>query len=749
ACWQIIAYEQFDKVILYAIAASTVVLAMENPLRDPDSPFAAALEVADLCFSVFFLAEAALKIVSLGFVMHGGSYLRSYWNQLDFFIVVVSLLSIVDISGNGGLKALRTFRVLRPLRMIARNPELKVVVDALLSAIPSIFNVAVVCVLFFLVFAVIAVTYLKGALGTCSGIEALAASQQDLVTYPVAYTDMAAAYGAANVTAWLAGTDCAAPLAAASAAVPTSEELCGCFLGPDAWGPAIEQSFDNTFVAMACLYEMTTTEGWFVVLTTAVDQRGIGMQPVRNSSLVSIWIPFFVGFMVFGAFFIMNLFVGVVIDNFNTIKANKGHVFMTKEQEEWQKMQRIVLKIRPKRVPKPPRAPWRRPCYDVMMLRHFDSFIVMCIVGNAVVMAMHYFGQTYRYEAALGDANTAFATVFLAEAVVKIVALGRHYFSDNWNRFDFFIVVGTLVGQIVSLVLGSASGTVAAIIRIFRLGRILRLINRAKSLRHLFNTLVTSLPSFANIGGLLFLLFFIYAILGIQLFGTVAFHGDHDYHANFSNIWLALLTLFRCSTGENWNGFMYDLAHNADGCVSSPEYPTGGRAWCEVTPGPDCVTLNGCGTALTYPFFYSFTLIVTFVMLNLFIGVILDSFSSCDEDDNVLTPQHFDIFVEDWAKFDPDGTCYMHVEDLPDFIQILDAPMGFGEEYEATAEEVQRRILDLHISVRDESGNRVHFTDVAAALAKRVAIEKFGGRIESEQNAGDDGAPGGEDAVEA
>ncbi|CAM9454565.1 unnamed protein product, partial [Discosporangium mesarthrocarpum] len=66
-----------------------------------------------------------------------------------------------------------------------------------------------------------------------------------------------------------------------------------------------------------------------------------------------------------------------------------------------------------------------------------------------------------------------------------------------------------------------------------------------------------------------------------------------------------------------------------------------------------------------------------------------------------------------------------------DFIQILDAPLGFGEGYEASLDEVRQRIMELNIPVRDTEENRVHFSDVAKALAARVAREAFGGDIES------------------
>merc|ERR1719502_1861806 len=134
-----------------------------------------------------------LKVIATGFLMNGpNSYLKNSWNVLDFVIVVVSIVNITfklrgeTLTGGSALRALRTVRVLRPLRMVSRQKELKLVVDALLSSIPSIVNVGVVCILFFLIFAVMGVNYFKGVLNSCQGdgFDGLEGWQQDLVTHP-------------------------------------------------------------------------------------------------------------------------------------------------------------------------------------------------------------------------------------------------------------------------------------------------------------------------------------------------------------------------------------------------------------------------------------------------------------------------------------------------------------------------------------------------------------------------------------
>lgn len=80
-------------------------------------------ELIDLVFTLIFTFEATTKIIAMGFVLHKRAYLQDSWNCLDFFIVCISLISLLPIGGgSNGLKALRTFRILRPLRSINKLP---------------------------------------------------------------------------------------------------------------------------------------------------------------------------------------------------------------------------------------------------------------------------------------------------------------------------------------------------------------------------------------------------------------------------------------------------------------------------------------------------------------------------------------------------------------------------------------------------------------------------------------------------
>jgi hypothetical protein len=129
-CAMIVGHRYFDNSILFLIAFSTVLLALENPLDDPDSNYTFVLKKIDVVVSIIFTLELVIKVIVFGFIINGkDSYLNNAWNQMDFLIVTFSLISMSFANIKLGIfKVLRMLRVLRPLRMISRNPGLRIAV---------------------------------------------------------------------------------------------------------------------------------------------------------------------------------------------------------------------------------------------------------------------------------------------------------------------------------------------------------------------------------------------------------------------------------------------------------------------------------------------------------------------------------------------------------------------------------------------------------------------------------------------
>ena len=153
----------------FMIIVSSTLLALEHPLNEPNGHKERILSIVDEVFSGIFVLEACLKIISLGLIFNGEqSYLAVSWNILDFTIVILSLISMtfrdIDV---GIFKIVKLIKVLRPLRMISRDRGLQISIKALLQSIPNILNVLLISIIFFFIFGIVGVNYLKGTCYTC------------------------------------------------------------------------------------------------------------------------------------------------------------------------------------------------------------------------------------------------------------------------------------------------------------------------------------------------------------------------------------------------------------------------------------------------------------------------------------------------------------------------------------------------------------------------------------------------------
>lgn len=271
--------------------------------------------------------------------------------------------------------------------------------------------------------------------------------------------------------------------------------------------------------------------------------------------------------------------------------------------------------------------------------------------------------------------NFLFAFVFTMEAVMKITALGKNYFKDGWNKFDFSIVIGTIFGIVFNYMSSVNVGTSTSIIRSFRIFRVLRLVKKAKALRLMFTTFIVTLPALINVGGLLFLLLYLFSILGMNLFGTVKVAEPINDHANFQTFVNSFITLIRVATGENWHYILWAMERDKSVdffCIPSPTYQD------YIENGSKTV---GCGIFSAKVFFFFYTLVVKLIFLNLFIAIILQGF----EDTNQREQSNFnndvnDGFKEKWADFDPHASSFIEKEQFVDFLYHLGPPLGLKEE---------------------------------------------------------------------
>jgi voltage-dependent calcium channel L type alpha-1D len=402
---------------------------------------------------------------------------------------------------------------------------------------------------------------------------------------------------------------------------------------------------------------------------------------------------------------------------------------MTPAQKEWALTQSFVMKIKPERRFSRPKGKLRGSCYDFVMPHvnpWFDRFIICVIILNTVCIATATFGDSAVKSRQLELFNDICSFIFVVEAALRIISHGRAYFCSKWNRFDFSIVLGLIIGFVLKLTIADRGlvGSISSIISLMRIGRLVRLIRLVKSLRTIANSLVTATPGILNVGGLLILLFYIYSIIGMQLYGTVAYLGELNEHANFRTLGNSMLLLFRFSTGENWNGYMWDMLKDRPQCDPNPTYNKN-APWClRDEDYPNCTEVNGCSAGLSvFVYFYSFILIVGLVVLNMVVGVVLEAFENSQESD-LLSPSDLDHFVGVWAEFDPNATNYIKASEVNVFLRKLKPPLGLGADEATKSDNFNQDDLYFKdqslLEIPVNENKQVNIVNVARQVAKRL-----------------------------
>lgn len=268
------------------------------------------LTIIDQTFAIYFTFECAVKMLALGAFSCGAereAYFDTRWNQFDFMIVVTSLIDFLPFV-EGPLSALRTFRVLRPLRAINKFPKMRVLVKLLLDTIPMLASVGMLCFFIFFVFGIIAVQFWKGIMHQRCFDPSIASNSSGFSTsyYQTDDGDGEDPYICATGSG-AAGTGLSACID--SQGVPSNFSVCR-LDGPRPLNGAIH--YDNILAAWIVLFQIITLEGW-------VDQ----MYFIQGAYSFHLGWIFFCSLVVIGAFFAVNLALVVISSQFGDSKGSE------------------------------------------------------------------------------------------------------------------------------------------------------------------------------------------------------------------------------------------------------------------------------------------------------------------------------------------------------------------------------------------------------------------------------------------
>ncbi|XP_058273774.1 voltage-dependent L-type calcium channel subunit alpha-1C isoform X5 [Hemibagrus wyckioides] len=599
ACINIVEWKPFEIIILMTIFANCVALAVYIPFPEDDSNATNSnLEQVEYLFLIIFTVEAFLKVIAYGLLCHPNAYLRNGWNLLDFIIVVVGLFSAIleqATKGDGGtpiggkaagfdVKALRAFRVLRPLRLVSGVPSLQVVLNSIIKAMVPLLHIALLVLFVIIIYAIIGLELFMGKMHRAcfffrNGQKGPIAEEKPAPCAPN------------NAH----GRHCTPP------------NITQCIMGWEGPNDGIT-NFDNFAFAMLTVFQCITMEGWTDVLYWVNDAVGNSWP----------WL-YFVTLIIIGSFFVLNLVLGVLSGEFSKEREKakaRGDFQKLREKQQLEEdlkgyldwitqaedidpendeglddakprnlsipasenesvntdipptgdlegepcCTHIVNRISKSKFSRYSRR-WnrlcRRKCRAAVKSNVFYWLVIFFVFLNTLTIASEHHKQPQWLTDVQDIANKVLLALFTGEMLLKMYSLGlQAYFVSLFNRFDGFVVCGGILETIlVETKIMSPLGI--SVLRCVRLLRIFKITRYWNSLSNLVASLLNSVRSIASLLLLLFLFIIIFSLLGMQLFGG-KFNFDETRRSTFDNFPQSLLTVFQILTGEDWNSVMYD-----------------------------------------------------------------------------------------------------------------------------------------------------------------------------------------------
>uniref|UniRef100_A0A2K5EP47 Voltage-dependent L-type calcium channel subunit alpha n=1 Tax=Aotus nancymaae TaxID=37293 RepID=A0A2K5EP47_AOTNA len=536
------------------------------------------LDELEYLFLIIFTVEAFLKVIAYGLLFHPNAYLRNGWNLLDFIIVVVGLFSAIleqatkadganALGGKGAgfdVKALRAFRVLRPLRLVSGVPSLQVVLNSIIKAMVPLLHIALLVLFVIIIYAIIGLELFMGKMHkTCYNQE-----------------------GIADVPA----EDDPSPCALETGHGRQCQNGTVCRPGWDGPKHGIT-NFDNFAFAMLTVFQCITMEGWTDVLYWVNDAVGRDWP----------WI-YFVTLIIIGSFFVLNLVLGVLSGEFSKEREKakaRGDFQKLREKQQLEEDLKGYLdwitqaedidpenedegmdEEKPRNMSMPTSETesvntenvaggdiegencgarlahriskskfsryWRRwnrfcrrKCRAAVKSNVFYWLVIFLVFLNTLTIASEHYNQPHWLTEVQDTANKALLALFTAEMLLKMYSLGlQAYFVSLFNRFDCFVVCGGILETILveTKIMSPLGISVLRCVRLLRIFKITRYwappLPLERGLKEKF---------FQRLFG-----------------GKFNFDEMQTRRSTFDNFPQSLLTVFQILTGEDWNSVMYD-----------------------------------------------------------------------------------------------------------------------------------------------------------------------------------------------
>ena len=664
-CMKMINKKYFDLFILLIIFLSTIRLIIDTFINGYS--FVLLFDICDAIFNVIFLIEAILKICALGFAFDEGSYLTDNWNKIDAIIVCCSFVEFHNISQKyflqnkdassvEFLKSLRLLRTLRPLRFISHNSRLRLIITSLFDSILPILNVLFILVVVLFMFSIVGISLFYSCYHDCytfsnDGTFNLATNS---------FNNLLAIYEIKND-------------------ITSISKFCADkFNGIMDTGPTFK--FSNFKTSIITTYILSTMEGCFDIMNSYriySDYYGI----------------FFVVFNLVVSYFFLNLFTGIMFKYFN--EAYKREQKISKDDKKAPKYYDFLTQIIGARNNyiiwnKPMKGTIQYYLREIVDSEIFENIIMIIIFFNMIIMCLIYEGCSEKLSNFIKSFNYLFTFIFIVECALKLFAYGiRPFFYTAWNKFDFFIVVISIIDWIVAGIDGIDASflktfQIIRVLKVLRVSRVIRLVKAVKGLEKLIQTFQWSFSALLNILTLMILVYCIFALLGCYLYDGDKYENYKDKfvyineYYNMDNFYYSYLLIFRCATGENWHIIMMEMAYKD----------------------------NGRGQGYSFAFFIITNFITAIVLINLLLMVTLQQYDEFS--DKKYNPiDKFNSFLIDfnnaWNKFSTEEDEGLRIKKYlvtQFFMELNWRKLNFPEK--GKLESIKKYVSDLKLYVDNE-----------------------------------------------
>ncbi|KAG7195586.1 calcium channel protein [Scheffersomyces spartinae] len=681
-----IVYELFQVVMILASIALVVSACVGTPsykkeLTEKHGIYNWTL-ILLATFVAIFSIEFIIKVLADGFLMTPNAYMREIWNKIDLVVLITiyveffaSLNRDVSVSRTvAGFKALRTLRLLGISKTATQTFH-----QTLIRGFKQIIAAAMIawCLLF--PFSIWCLNVFNGRLGVC--LDGNLSREECFNEY------------ANTVFNW----DVTSP------AVYTQPYL----------------QFDRFGSSISSLYEIISLEGWVDLLANVMASTGVGTPAQQYASPINGILIILFNFT--SMVFILTLFVSVIVNNYSKIS---GKAYLTPEQIGWYQVKSILGQVRPSHRKNLTKMKWyNRICYKITVEKSswWKDFLSIVLGLHVLALMMEIFPTNDGLDIFRFFIYICASGIFTINSAISILGYGFwEFFGNKWNVFSTIISIGALITTVIANFVNSQSFFVN-FNKLFLVGMLSFIIPRSDKLSQLFRFASSGLPSLLALMYTWGIMFLMFAIALNQLFGLTKIGPNGTGNLNVRSAPKALILLFRCSFGEGWNYIMDDYTIK----------------WPYCTPGASAQDGDCGNAAYAYILFIAWNILSMYIFLNLFISVILDSFSFIGNSKvygHLIEREEIRKFKTSWQAFDPEGTGFISPEDLPKFLQTLDGALSFhfyGGQLSIPSlckEWITRNNPDdpyditLHYDVIEEILNQ---TDVQKIRARRKLYDQF------------------------